>query len=276
MRHIFLALAWLCGLASLIIAPAVVAQDSALMSLETSQDGRGWEAVGRLDIAGKGFCTAALIDTRIVLTAAHCVYGTDGALLDPDRFLFRAGLRNGRAEVERSVRRFLTHPDYVFAGATARSDTVGNDIAILELDQPIRLTRVQPFAVSGVASRGDAVGIVSYAQDREDAPSLQETCGVLGRQNGMIVMTCEIDYGASGAPVFRVEDGVPRIVSVVSAMAQMNGAQVALGTSLGRPLDELRAAFAALGPARPGGVQRIITAGVRNETGARFVQAPAN
>lgn len=270
MRRLLLALALIFG------PTASAAQDSALQSLETAQDGRGWEAVGRLDIAGKGFCTAALIDTRLILTAAHCVYEADGNLIAPENFLFRAGLRSGRAEVERGVRRIVTHPDYTYEGPVARSGSVGNDIALLELDQPIRLTRVQPFAIASQPRRGDAVGIVSYALDREDVPSLQEVCSVLGNQRGMVVMTCDIDFGASGAPVFVMQNGVARIVSVISAMAQMDGEPVSLGTSLGAPLVELRAAFAALGPAVPGSVNRIRVTDARNDTGARFVTVPAN
>lgn len=270
MQRLVLALA-------LILAPlSAMPQDSALQSLDTAQDGRGWEAVGRLDITGKGFCTAALIDDRLILTAAHCVYETDGTLIAPENFLFRAGLRSGRAEVERGVRRYVTHPDYTYEGPVARSGAVGNDIALLELDQPIRLTRVQPFDIATQPARGDAVGIVSYALDREDTPSLQEVCSILGNQQSMVVMTCDIDFGASGAPVFRVENGVPRIVSVVSAMAQMDGEPVALGTSLGAPLDELRAAFAALGPALPGAVTRIRVTDERHDTGALFVTPPGN
>lgn len=32
-----------------------------LFSMESAEDGRGWEAVGRIEIAGSAFCTGALI-----------------------------------------------------------------------------------------------------------------------------------------------------------------------------------------------------------------------
>jgi len=52
----------LSALALVWAALPATAQDSGLRTLETFDAVRGWEGVGRLDIAGKGFCTAALID----------------------------------------------------------------------------------------------------------------------------------------------------------------------------------------------------------------------
>ena len=252
--------------------PVAAQEDSALVTLETGDALRGWEGVGRLDITGKGFCTAAMIRDRLILTAAHCLYGHDGRKLDASDFIFHAGLRAGRAEATRGVTRFVAHPDYIHTGDASRSETVAADIAVLELDQPIRRVRIQPFAVAARPVPGDEVGVVSYARNRTEVASLQEVCGVLGERTGMIVMTCDVDFGASGSPVFKVENGVPKIVSVVSAMAQMGEAEVSLGTSLQEPLTRLLRHFESIGPARPGGTQRVIISGQRNDTGAKFVR----
>ena len=55
-------------------------------------------------------------------------------------------------------------------------------------------------------------------------------------------------------------------------MASVNGEEVSLGTSLEAPLQELLAHFAGVGPAKPGGEQRIMRIGERNDTGAKFVR----
>ena len=260
--------------ALLSVAPALMvqAQGSDLVTLETRQDSEGWEAVGRLDIRGKGFCTAALIRDRLILTAAHCLYDLDGSVISPSRFSFQAGLRDGQAQTTRFVTRAIAHPDYEHTGEATNAREVAIDIAVLELDRPIRNTRMQPYRIAQRPITGDQVGVVSYGRGREDAATLQQVCDVLGRQTGVIVMTCDVEYGSSGAPVFMMDQGETRIASVVSAMAHVNGQKVSLGTSLEGPLNALLSHFATLGPARPGGTQRLINVEERNDTGAKFVR----
>jgi V8-like Glu-specific endopeptidase len=248
------------------------AQESDLRALHTLQDSQGWAAVGRLDIIGKGFCTAALIRERLILTAAHCLFDSDGSPLPPASFQFRAGLRDGRAEATRGVSRAIPHPGYHFKENATDAPAVAVDIAVLELDRSIRMTRLQPYQIAPRPLAGDEVRVVSYARGREEAASLQESCLILGRDLGVLVMTCDVEYGSSGSPVFMMVNGEMRIVSVVSAMAQMDGERVALGTSLLGPLNALLSHFATLGPARPGGTQRLISSGERNDTGAKFVR----
>ena len=265
----------LFGMALCLTASMAMAEDAVLTVLQTADDAQGWEAVGRLDIDGKGFCTGALIAPDLVVTAAHCLFDHDtGERVDDHNIRFLAGWRNGQALAYRNVERALEHPDYVHT-----PDPDGNnsqfDVALLRLDQPILSTQIIPFDVATEDEVGTEVGVVSYAFDRSEAPSLQEVCGILGEQDGMLVLSCDVDFGSSGAPIFHIADGVAQVVSVVSAKAELDGKGVAIGVILDAPLAVLTDAMNA-GPALfrdgiPGSV-RVLAGGERAEIGAKFVR----
>ena len=134
----------------------------------------------------------------------------------------------------------MVHPDYVYTGPEGDLH-IANDVALLELESEIRLSNVAPFSTGKRPRKGQSVGVVSYAHDRANSPSLQEVCHVLARQRGALVLSCEADFGSSGAPIFVEVDGAPQIVSVVSAKAEVRGRPISLGTNLEKPLSELRA-----------------------------------
>lgn len=259
---------------ALLASPAAAQDASALQKLSSLDDTKQWQAVGRLNIGKVGFCTGTLIAPDLVLTAAHCLFDANtGDRAQDDKIEFLAGWRAGRASAYRNVRQSIVHAGYVYNGAE-NVDHVSTDIALLQLDQPIRHPSIKPFEAAHSARNGQELQVVSYAKDRANAPSFQETCHVLAKDPGVYVTSCDVDFGSSGAPVFVIEDGRARVMSVVSAKAKWKEQKVALTVGvadrLGELMEQLKGSDGVFARAKPG--KRLTFQSGLQPSGARFIK----
>jgi protease YdgD len=276
----------LCLPASVHAQSGTTMGDSGLRALDSDYEAIGWEAIGRVD-TGFSYCTGTLIAPDLVLTAAHCVFDMErGTRVDPERIIFRAGYRNGRAVAARGVAQIAAHPQ--FQPDRGIGDVnIGHDVALLRLRTSIPTSQINPFLLHSDRIAPGPVSIVSYGKGRSEVQSRQAGCRMTGRDRALFVFDCDVTQGSSGAPVFSHLNGRGRILSVISAVAAYNGRDVALGMDVAPLVEELKAMLRAGNTAAP--VARIsrVQVGTRPASastsavtvrvpGAKSVRVPGN
>ncbi|MBO9411846.1 MULTISPECIES: trypsin-like serine protease [unclassified Ruegeria] len=254
------------------LATASFAQ-SAKRKLTDRDDLYGWEAVGRLDIGNRGFCTGTLIAQDIVLTAAHCALdrGT-GQLYAPGQLTFRAGLSDGEALAERKVEQIAIHPDYTKHGGLS-AEAVRIDVALMRLDQPIPYSVANPFALHSGRVLGNEVSLASYGRGRSEAITRERSCRILRRHQGLITFNCDITFGSSGSALLARSGSRWQILSVVSAVGSDGRQKVGFGMELSGIVSELKAALRRDAPQPKAEIRRLQVGSGKSNSGAKFISS---
>jgi protease YdgD len=258
-------------LATLFAAQTALAESDGLRRLTDRDDLLGWEAVGRLDTPYGGFCTATLIASDLVLTAAHCVFDGDRRR-EVSELTFRAGLRDGVAIADRDIAAIAV-PEAYDPGGPFRVENVPHDVALLRLAEPITTALADPFVLHQGPVRGTDISVTSYGQGRAEALSRQRSCQIVAEQAPVMAFDCNVTYGSSGAPVFVLNGTRGRIVSIISGGAQLRGEAVSLGMALPTVVSALKADLRAMPGQRPvASVRRLGAGDGRSTSGAKFVR----
>ena len=90
------------------------------------------------NIAGNHWCGGSILDSKTILTAAHCV---DSAGVDYSKWGIMAGTTNKNQGQRIQIAQRINHPDW-------DADNINNDLAILKLSEPLVLSDdVQPICL---------------------------------------------------------------------------------------------------------------------------------
>lgn len=200
-----------------------------------------WAGVGILQARGNGFCSAALIDAKTVLTAAHCVYSDrTRKLIQPENIRFLAGWRDGITAAQRGVSRITAHRDYD-PKRDYNEKNIAADIAIVELDQPIEGEVAKAFARLDRIRVGESMSVVSFSGVRSDVASIDDGCLTKERFGNRLMLDCVSNSGMSGAPLFVVQNGVAKIAALVSGRMSWTGTKRTqmIALAIERPLRQV-------------------------------------
>lgn len=235
--------------------------------------------VGKLSITGRGICTASLISSQVILTAAHC-FGYDQSL---------SGLGGGTtppnnsfAAVNAIFTMFNQFPPSGMSQTLSISirrvyvigSTLGqNDVAIAQLDRAVPATYATPYTIATSApAQGALVQGIGYGCTTEGGSDGGTRKTYRGAQwqastfNTIPNLGCE---GDSGGPIV---NSSAQIVALVSGPGSVPHTDNFANAISNRPIiDRINAIY---------GMRQVCTScpfiSFRTSDGKHFLQAPDN
>ncbi|MCP4467665.1 MAG: trypsin-like serine protease [Halieaceae bacterium] len=177
-----------------------------------------WSTVGKLSTQ----CTATLIDRRLIITASHCLFDSQGKWKANDIYFF-PNLVSGQARDRARI-------TYAWTGSLtpfAQTATLQDDWAIGLIDADLGDRYSWVGVRNYLAVPGDSVTLTGYSQDLRggDTATAHVDCKVRGYVNGQLAHDCDMTKGASGGPLWSRTSGDVYIVGINSLMHMDGGRQ---------------------------------------------------
>ena len=165
-----------------------------------------WSALVLVHMPGVSRCTGFLIAPRMVVTAAHCLYGPRVRhLLWPGAVHVLSGFSGGEYSGHSIVASYRVPAGFI---PTNEGSSRGADVAVLALAQPLGAVTLRLVA----AQAGEAAMLGGYNQDRAQVLLADPACRVMGvladaADRPLRQHSCAGTRGTSGAPLLVRDHG---------------------------------------------------------------------
>lgn len=172
-----------------------------------------WQAIGQLNMAGQGSCTATLVSENQIVTAAHCLWNKNtGRWYPPEYIHFVAGFE-GDSYRGHSLAKAVQVSPLFQPGEPPTQQRAGHDWAIITLVLPLGKTLgYLPVATSRqvhASGKGLHWTQVGYRADRAYRMTAHHACELVPAQPplaGLLFHRCDTTHGDSGGPLLLRQD----------------------------------------------------------------------
>lgn len=176
------------------------------------------EAVGWLEAENKQ-CTATLVSSHQVLTAAHCLYDTNKRrYFHPNKIQFFAGFEAGEYRLS-SFAKDYTVGVKKFPKGQFDEKLVYNDWALITLSTGIGCS-IEPIALDKKAFKNQSLSTLGYGNSDQGFLSERHDCQYAlppREKTALRLKNCDIESGYSGGPLLRKQAKKWYLVGLISA-----------------------------------------------------------
>lgn len=163
-----------------------------------------WRMIGRINLAGRGHCTATLVSADQVLTSAHCLWNRETAKWFPAQYItFVAGAEKDNFQGVSNAISYKTAPQFIPSKLNSPK-SIKSDWALLKLQKPLGsqlgyLTLIPEKSLKVEQEIFQA----GYRADRPYVLTVENNCSIAEfyENRSILRTTCSTLSGDSGGPV---------------------------------------------------------------------------
>lgn len=186
-----------------------------------------WTMVGQISMTAGGACTATLVGSDVLITAAHCIHGENGQANAAGEFVANTGER------ARIIGYFID-PDFDYRRFNTTEQIDGLDWALLRLDRALgdEIGFMQVVDLTGMGTpRARTANLyqAGFSWDTGDHLSGNLACHIVAVQEGQNTFAheCDTTRGDSGSPfMVRSSGGRYSVIGTDSSFRSVPGQPV--------------------------------------------------